>query len=210
MDTGRAVEVFVFPLPRMVFFPGTTKPLNIFEPRYIQMINDSVEKNAPLALAFSEPQKLSEGFMSGLGVRRIAGVGRPIILESRIDGMLLVLVEAMGKVRIHHREVTDKPYMVCEAEWVDEVNALEPENIFLMNRMSKEFVRWLEANVGDRDQLAIFLSQLKSPHEKINYLCSLMIHDAETQQRLLEADDINDRLRVISLLADQQRESVHV
>lgn len=210
MDSGRAVDVFVFPLPRMVFYPGTTKPLNIFEPRYIQMINDAVESDIPIALAFSEPQRLSEGYWGGLGVRRVAGVGRPVILESRTDGTLLILVEALGKVRLgRKRAIGEKPYLVCKADWLEEINRLEPENVFILNRMNKEFVRWLEANVGDREQLSIFLSQLKSPFEKINYLCSLMIHDPEAQQRLLEADDINDRLRVVSLLSDQEPESAH-
>lgn len=206
MDADRAVDIFVFPLPRMVFYPGTTKPLNIFEPRYIQMINEAIEGNVPVALAFSEPQRLSEG-AGALGVRRIAGVGRPIVLEARADGTLLVLVESLGKVRLGRRRASGgKPYIVCSADWVRETNRLEPENIFMLNRLNKEFIRWLEANVGDREQLSIFLSQLKSPFEKVNYLCSLMIHDPETQQSLLEADDINDRLRVVSLLFDQDRE----
>lgn len=212
MDTGRAVEVHVFPLPRMVFYPGTTKPLNIFEPRYVQMINDSIEADVPLALAFAEPYRLSEGRSgSGPGAwRRVAGVGRPIVLEARPDGTLLVLVEALGKVRLGRQRAAGKPYSVCAAEWVEELNTLEPENIFLLNRMHKAFIRWLEANVGDRDQLSIFLAQLRSPFEKINYLCSLMIHDPETEQRLLEADDINDRLRALSLIFDKEREHSHL
>ncbi len=211
MDSGRAVDVFVFPLPRMVFYPGTTKPLNVFEPRYVQMINEAVEGNVPVALAFSEPRRFSEGYAGALGVRRVAGVGRPVVLEARMDGTLLVLVEALGKVRLDRRRAPGgRSYAVCGADWVDETNRLEPGNIFMLNRLNKEFVRWLEANVGDREQLAIFLSQLKSPFEKINYLCSLMIHEPETQQRLLEADDINDRLRTVSLLFDQSRVSARV
>lgn len=207
-ERNRPFELFVFPLPRMVFFPGTTKPLNIFEARYVKMVNDAIEHDTPIALAFAEPQRLSEGL--GLGVRRISGAGRPVILDARSDGTMLILLEALGKVRLGKRLREREPYVACEATWIEEQNLLEKENVFILNRLSKEFARWLQANVGDREQLNIFLSQLKSPYEKINYLCSLMIHDAETQQRLLETDDINDRLRVISLLLDHSREGMRV
>ncbi len=205
----RGLELFVFPLPRMVFYPGTTKPLNIFEGRYIQMVKNAIASQTPIALAFAESEHLSEG--TNLGVRRIAGVGRPIILDIRPDESMLIIIEAMGKAWLGKRLHSWQSYMTCEAEWIEEQNDLACENVFILNRLSKEFVRWLEANVGDREQLTAFLSQLKAPYEKINYICSLMIHDPEMQQRLLETDDINDRLRVIGLLLDRVHpEPLHV
>ncbi len=209
IEKGRALELFVFPLPRMVFYPGTTKPLNIFERRYIQMVKNAIASQTPIALAFAESEQLSEG--TSLGVRRIAGVGRPIILDIRADETMLIILEAMGKARLGKRLHSWQSYVTCEAEWVEEQNVLARENVFILKRLNKEFVRWLEANVGDREQLTMFLSQLKAPYEKINYLCSLMIHDPEMQQRLLETDDINDRLRVAGLVFDRERtESLHV
>ena len=38
-------EVPIFPLSNFIIFPKTTVPLNIFEPRYIDMINDSMKSN---------------------------------------------------------------------------------------------------------------------------------------------------------------------
>jgi uncharacterized protein len=201
MAWGSSVELFVFPLPRMVFFPGTTKPLNVFEPRYIRMVHDAVENERLIALAYSDTRRMSEG-----GVRPIAGAGRPVILEVRKDGTMLILVEGLGKVRLQAKGYRDSVDQLCGAQWVEETNALDRENVFLLNRVEKEFIRWLEANVGDRAQLSIFLSQLKSPYEKINYFCSLMIYDAETQHQLLSINNVNERLREISTLLNYERQ----
>lgn len=48
------MKVFVFPLTGCVFYPNTAKPLNIFEPRYLEMINDSLTTQTPIALAFAD------------------------------------------------------------------------------------------------------------------------------------------------------------
>ena len=45
----------VFPLSNFIIFPGTTVPLNIFEPRYVEMINDSMKKNKMIGLI--QPKK---------------------------------------------------------------------------------------------------------------------------------------------------------
>jgi Lon protease-like protein len=184
----------------MVFFPGTTKPLNVFEPRYVRMVQDAVENETLIALAYADSRRTTEG-----GVRPVAGAGRPVILDVRNDGTMLILVEGVGKVKLNARAHGESEAKVG-GDWIEETNALERENVFLLNRVEKEFTKWLQANVGDRQQLAIFLSQLKSPFEKINYFCSLMIYDAETQYRLLTVNDVNERLREISSLLNYDRQ----
>ena len=48
-------KVPVFPLSNFIFFPKTTVPLNIFEPRYIQMIDDSIKSNRIIGMI--QPKK---------------------------------------------------------------------------------------------------------------------------------------------------------
>lgn len=192
---------FVFPLPGMVFFPSTAKPLNIFEPRYIKMIDDAVQSNSLIALAFSDYYRL-HGYTfdseSHVQIRRVAGVGRPTILERRKDDTMLIVLEGKGKVKLGGPIYTPEPYLIHKGEWIDENTELEQENIFRLNRFHKEFVSWLYTNVDDRQRLDLFLSQIDEPEEKVNYVCSLMVHDAEAQQRLLEVNDINVRIELLA------------
>ena len=50
----------VFPLSNFIIFPKTTVPLNIFEPRYIDMINDSMKSNKLIGMI--QPKKSSDDF----------------------------------------------------------------------------------------------------------------------------------------------------
>lgn len=192
---------FVFPLPGMVFFPSTAKPLNIFEPRYAKMVDDAVQTNSLIALAFSDYYRL-HGFSfdmeTQLQIRRVAGVGRPTILERRADDTMLIVLEGEGKVKLGGPIYTPEPYLIHKGEWIEENTKLHQENIFRLNRFHKEFVSWLYTTVDDRQRLDLFLSQIGEPEEKINYVCSLMVHDAEAQQKLLEANDINQRLELLA------------
>jgi len=54
MDKTNLQQVFVFPLQDIVFYPHTVVPLNIFEPRYIKMVEDALETGTPIALVMSQ------------------------------------------------------------------------------------------------------------------------------------------------------------
>lgn len=200
--TIRPNAVFLFPLPRMVFFPQTNKPLNVFEPRFVKMVNDAIESGAQVALAYAEDGRRKTSRELGQ-VRRVAGVGTIHLLERRPDGTMLVLLKGTGKVRLERAIQSDEPYLAVETSWIAENTSIEQSNLFLLNRMSKEFGKWLEFAVPNFDQRAAFLELVASPAEKINYMCSLMVLDPELQQALLETDDLNERLKALALILDE-------
>lgn len=73
------MEVFVFPIMNVTLFPSTAKPLNVFEPRYVEMIKESVRTGTPVALVFVEDPIIGLSAMDGRsldGTREIAGYGR--------------------------------------------------------------------------------------------------------------------------------------
>lgn len=207
-SASRPDTIFLFPLTRVTFFPGTTKPLNVFEPRYVSMINDAIENGVPIALAYADPSPsaIAPGTSPKTGVmshvRGIAGAGTVRLLERRPDGTMLILLESLGKVRLDSVVPSDKPYVIVKATWIEENRELARENVFLLNRLAKELGRWLEENVVDPKQRDVFLGQLASPEEKVNYFCSLAVTDPECQQTLLEADTLDERLKSASLFLD--------
>lgn len=203
-------QFFLFPLEGVVFFPHTTKPLNVFEPRYVKMINDALLTDTPVVLAKAdavdesgegrrEPWRFPGSRETGvLGhVNRVAGAGRVRLLERRPDETMLILLEGDGKVLLDRVVPREEPYYTVMGSWLEDSAQLEEENIFLLNRAIKELGRWLSIHVPDPMQRDAFLSLLISPEEKINTLCALMIADADLQQEFLEIDDINERLQAV-------------
>jgi Lon protease-like protein len=203
--------VLLFPLPKMVFFAATNKPLNIFDSRYVQMINDALEKETPVALAFAEEgrRRAVRGAARSSPVRSICGVGIVQLLERRDDGTLLVLLKGQGKIRVGRPVEDDNPYLSVEATWIEERIDIEPSSRFLLNRMTKEFLKWLESAVPDVEQREAFMDFVRTPQERINYMCSLMVLEPERQQILLEEDNLDERLKTLARFweADRLRQS---
>lgn len=199
------VEVSVFPLTRVTLFPHTTKPLNIFEPRYIKMIDDALKTDRLVALVFAEPtsQKVQAVGVKGR-LRAIAGVGRVTLLERREDKTMLILLEATGKVRLENVIEDEEPYLKAKARWIHEDTTLSNENIFILHRLMKDLGRWMNTHVQDEDAREHFMSKLTTAEARINAICSLMVLDSDVQQTLLEADSINERCAQLAMAIESE------
>jgi Lon protease-like protein len=199
------VEVAVFPLTRVTLFPQMTKPLNIFEPRYIKMLNDAMKNDILVALVFTEPtsQKVQEVGVKGR-LRAIAGVGRPSLLERRDDGSMLILLEAVGKVRLENVIEDEEPYLKASARWIRENRDLSSQNIFVLHRLMKDLGRWMNVHVQDEDARQGFMAKLTSAEHRINAICSLMVLDSDMQQALLEVDSIDERCAQLAMSIESE------
>ena len=164
------------------------------------MINHAIETNGLVALVFAEPvsQRSQEVGVAGR-LRSIAGVGRVNLLERRPDGTMLILLEAVGKVRLEKVVEGEAPYLRARARWIRENSVLSNENIFIMHRLMRDLGRWLTVHVMDEDARDTFMAKLTTPEHQINAICSLMVLDSELQQTLLEADSIDERCAQLAM-----------
>lgn len=198
------VLVSLFPLTRVCLFPATTKPLNIFEPRYVQMINDALAVNGDVAVVYAEPTTTAEGVRAGVRghLRAIAGVGKVRLLERRADAGMLILLEGTGKVRLSevYEPVSPKLYLQAKGEWVKEEVELPPSDLLVLQHMMRELNRWLSIQVTDAATRAAFLNELRTAEQKVNAMCALMVLDADEQQSLLELNSISERLAQLALV----------
>ena len=188
-----SIEVAVFPLATS-FFPTTSMPLQIFEPRYLKMVEDSFDTDRPIAVSFDDPTDRTPA-----SLRLIAGIGKPVLLEKRKDGRMIILLRGEGKVRIG-RVIQKEPYLICEARTVTDQDQLSLHNRFRMNRYLRYLVQWLGENVKEERNRAMLLSGLDTPARQIEFLATHVISDPSARQLLLEKDDINDRLSVLQYL----------
>lgn len=200
------IEVFVFPLPRVTLFPRTSKPLNIFEPRYIKMVNDALEGNVRIALAYAEPGRTSGVKAAGVQahVRSVAGVGLVQMVERRPDGTMLITLESDGKVHLDLAVESGEPYIKARASWIREDVTLAQANIFVMNRLLKALGQWLLLHVPDEGARIGFMQNLKTAEQRVNAICSLMVLDSDLQQALLEMNSINDRVEALALAIESE------
>jgi ATP-dependent Lon protease len=199
------MDIFLFPMVNVTLFPRTTKPLPIFEPRYIEMFRQSAATQTPIAIGFNDNPSNPIQPVPGKKVdfvREIAGYGTSQIVEERANGTLLVFVHGIGKVKLGAVVDTDTPYIVCEAEPVAESNEVKSASGPMIQSLNNVLARWIHTHVPDPGQKEIFMNNLTGPEEIIGAFASYLVKDYDFQQMILELNDINDKIYYLHRLAE--------
>tara|TARA_B110000093_G_C12700181_1_gene297895 strand:+ start:46 stop:510 length:465 start_codon:yes stop_codon:yes gene_type:complete len=102
----------VFPLSNFIIFPNTTVPLNIFEPRYIEMINDSMKTNKMIGLI--QPKKEKNNLFQNL--YEVGCLGKITNLKD-INGRYLIELNGLSRFNITKEIKNDKLYRECEVNF---------------------------------------------------------------------------------------------
>jgi len=119
-------EIPVFPLSNFIVFPKTSVPLNIFEPRYIEMINDSMKSNKLIGMI--QPKK-SKNIVPEL--HQIGCLGKITGFKETDDGRYLIDLTGVIRFKVLKEINHDKPYRKCEVNYdlfLDDLNE-KKENI---------------------------------------------------------------------------------
>ena len=199
------MEFFLFPLVNVTLFPRTTKPLNVFEPRYLAMVREAIATKTPIAIGFIEdptkvgPVKPGEKVPF---VREIAGFGYPQIIEERVNGTLLIFLQGEGKLRLGNVIDKDTPYIVCEGEILEEKTAVETAEQVALNALYRTLSRWIQTHIPDANQRDIFMRNVTRPEEVVGSFASYLVRDYDLQQIVLEYDDINEKIRFLQRLME--------
>lgn len=199
------MEVFLFPLVNVTLFPGTTKPLNVFEPRYLAMIKDAAATQTPVAIGFIEDASKVTPVRPGDAVpfvRDICGYGVPQIVEERINGTLLIFLQGQGKLRLGKVLDRGTPYIVCESQIIPEKSILEPAHYSELNSLHRTLVRWIQTHIPDPSQRDLFVRSLNQPEEIVGSFASYLVRDYDLQQMVLEHDDINSKVSFLHRLME--------
>lgn len=199
------MDVFLFPLVNVTLFPKTTKPLNVFESKYLEMIRDSVAKGTPVALGFIEDAMAVVPVSAGElvpYVRPIAGFGSAQIVEERSNGTLLAFIQGQGKCRLGPVKATSSSYLVCEAEVLDEDVSVDPMLAREIQALNKILIRWITTHIPDSSQREIFVRNLSGPEEIIGAFASYLVRDYDLQQMVLEFDSVSEKIRFLHRLAE--------
>ncbi|MBK9322284.1 MAG: LON peptidase substrate-binding domain-containing protein [Bdellovibrionaceae bacterium] len=199
------MEVFLFPLVNVSLFPKTTKPLNIFEPRYLEMVKIAAEKKSPIAIGFIEDASQVGPVMIGETVpyvRPVAGYGFVQIVEERLNGTLLVFLQGVGKVNLGKVVDRGTPFMVVEAQEINEETLVKPESKAGLDHLLKILTRWIYTHIPDPSQQEVFMKGLVGPEEVVGAFSSYLVRDYDLQQMSLEFDDINKKIDFLHRLTE--------
>ena len=89
-------KIPIFPLSNFIIFPNTTVPLNIFEPRYIQMVDDCMKGNRLIGII--QPKKT--GDLKKLNLYEVGCIGKITSFNETEDGRYLIVLDGISRFKI--------------------------------------------------------------------------------------------------------------
>lgn len=204
MNPEPRIEIPIFPLPNVVFFPHTFLPLHIFEPRYRQMLADCLAGERRLAVVLLQPGWEAD-YYGRPPVHPVAGAGEILQSAMRPDGRSDIVLRGLGRITIESEVPSSKPYRIARASWVPDVypsaggEALEPHTEHL-RRMCGKLLSTLPQPVPGLVEL---LTDRDPPGAFIDRVSSLVVNEVEARQRLLELNDVQQRLTEVTSLVER-------
>ncbi len=196
-DLSRALgELPLFPLPRIVFFPGTELPLHVFEPRYRRMLADCLETHGAMAVVrLLEPER--NDTRGQPRICPVAGAGVIARHEKLPDGRSnLVLV---GNARVHLEELPFiPPYRRARARVLSTSGGPVPEqDAAALVAAATAFA----AEVRRHDpEFGFHVPESLSPGVLADVCAAHLIVDADVRQQLLE--ELDDKARVQTVIEE--------
>jgi len=187
----------VFPLSNFIIFPKTTVPLNIFEPRYIEMINDSMKTNKLIGIIQPKKSKKLETIIPDL--YRIGCLGKIKSFKETDDGRYLIDLKGLIRFEISNEVKPDKPYRKCEVDYnayLDDLDKKKKDLKFSdLELIFKDFKSLFEKRGFIINWKAL---EKQSLDETINALAMASPFSLEEKQVLLEAINLDLRKNKIA------------
>jgi uncharacterized protein len=183
----------VFPLRRAILLPRALLPLNIFEPRYLQMVEDAMSTSRVLGMVQPEGSADEE-----------SPAGRITGYEELDDGRLNITLKGVARFAILEEVPLDKPYRICTVNYDDfpsDFSAGAGENAVDRQSLLETLRRYLSARNLKADWSAIANS---SNEELVNSLSLISPYGPEEKQALLEASDLKHRAEMLVALAEME------
>ena len=185
----------IFPLSNFILLPKTSVPLNIFEPRYIDMINDSMKSNKIIGMIQPKTLKNKDGIPN---LYEVGCIGKIITFQETEDGRYLI--ELKGIIRFEKvKEIeTDHKYRVLEVSCDKFANDLNPKNEKLEFSDLKIIFKDLRS-LFERKGFLINWKALEKQNlnEIINALSMASPFSLDEKQILLEAKNLDIRKKNI-------------
>ena len=180
----------IFPLSGVIYFPKTNLPLNIFEQRYLDLVNDTYKKDKLMGMVQSQKD--------GSKVYRVGCLGKISDLQKSQDGRILINLSGITRFNILEEIKNNKLYREFKVDYknfeIDLNNLTEDHGVENLMSKAKIFFKknglllnWREFERLDKMQ-------------KINTLSMISPVTNEEKQKLLEALTIKDKIDVLDNL----------
>ena len=187
-------EIPVFPLSNAIFFPKTILPLNIFEDRYLQLVNDCVKGNRMFGMV--QPRN-SKGMSPE--VYSVGCLGKIISFNETTDKRFIITLLGLTRFRIKKELQKEKLYRSFEVDYSEFLDDLETKKDETFNSEKKNLL----------NKIKIFFEKINYPvkyselsklglDELISNVSMISPFSIEEKQKLIETRKIDNKIKVLN------------
>ena len=193
----------VFPLAGALLLPRGQMPLNIFEPRYLEMVDDAFRGGQRL-IGMIQPDVRRPGTEDKPNLYKIGCVGRITQLAESGDGRYLIQLTGIARFRLEQEQTVSTPYRQCQvtyAPFTDDFVARRGEDAVDRKAVLEALSAFLKTNKLKADWEGIE----NAPNEAlVNALAMMAPYGAAEKQAMLEAPDLKTRAEILVAVTEME------
>ena len=185
-------EIPVFPLSNFIIFPETTVPLNIFEPRYLNMIDDVMKGNRIIGMIQPKKSNQKKPILYNIGC-----AGKITSFNETEDGRYLIILRGISRFKIIKELENKKLYRQCNVDFKEFSYDLKEKN---------EEIKFSDLELIFKNLKSLFIKQgyiinwkeleKQNLNQAISILSMASPFSLEEKQVLLETISLNERSKV--------------
>jgi len=190
----------VFPLSGALLLPRGQMPLNIFEPRYLAMVDDALRLGHRL-IGMIQPDSAHPGPEEHPNLYKVGCVGRITQLAESGDGRYLMQLTGIARFRVSQELQVPTPYRQCRVhyDFRDDFTPRKGEDAVDRKSLLQALKDFLEANNLKADWQGIE----NAPNEAlVNALAMMSPYGVAEKQALLEAPDLKTRAEMLIAMTE--------
>tara|TARA_B100001778_G_C18343198_1_gene518490 strand:+ start:63 stop:683 length:621 start_codon:yes stop_codon:yes gene_type:complete len=187
MDDKFPDQIPVFPLSGVIYFPKTNLPLNIFEKRYLDLVNDAIKKDKLMGMIQSKK--------SNDEVYKIGCLGKISDYQKSDDGRILINLTGLTRFEVLEEKTNAKLYREFKVNYKKFILDLKPikEEINIEPLMDKVKIFFKKSGLLLNWKEFEKLNQV----QKINTLSMIAPVTNEEKQKLLESVSLEEKVKVL-------------
>lgn len=214
----------IFPLPNALLLPGMVLPLNVFEPRYLALVDHALEHGKHVGVPLLKPG-YEEDYDGSPAIEPVMGIGHLMSHSALPDGRRFIRLEGIGRVRVDHELALRAPYREVAAEPLPE----DPVEDLVSFEILKAQIERIARSFSDDDgEMVRCVMRIPDPRVMLYALTAIVpnidvtsgsepsrsmgrARQLELQQRCLDEENSDDRVMLLldhcSSICDELGES---
>ena len=186
-------KISIFPLSNAIFFPKTILPLNIFEERYIKLVEDCMKNQRLFGMVQPKVNKKTKS-----EVYKVGCLGKVISFNETGDKKYVINLSGVIRFRIKEELKTKKLYREFEVDYSDFANDLKENNNDKNNYAIQNLIGKTKLLFKNKNYLLEWKELEKLNLDLlINTICMITPFSVEEKQLLIETNKVQDKLVIL-------------